>query len=88
MKKIGINIKNTWKGIKFIISLKPAASSVPPSVFSVDNIDNTTNLYDTANTFYNDFASIAELPKTYYICINIVIISAAVQYFCSLLKNS
>ena len=53
------NIKNTWKGIKFLISLKTVASSIP-TVLSLDNGDTITNLYDIANTFNNYFASIAE----------------------------
>ena len=56
------NIKNTWKGIKYLISLKTVASNVPP-VLSLDNGDAITNPYDTANTFNNYFASIAETTK-------------------------
>ena len=56
------NIKNTWKGIKSLISLKTVASSVP-TVLSLDNGDTITNLYDIANTFNNYFASIAETTK-------------------------
>ena len=56
------NIKNTWKGIKSLISLKTAASSVP-TVLSLDNCDIITNPYDIANTFNNYFASIAETTK-------------------------
>ena len=41
------NIKNTWKGIKSLISLKTVASSIP-SVLSLDNGDTITNLYDIA----------------------------------------
>ena len=46
------NIKNTWKGIKSLISLKTLASNVP-TVLSLDNGDTITNPYDTANTFNN-----------------------------------
>ena len=53
------NIKNTWKGIKSLTSLKPVASSAP-TVLLLDNGDTTTNPYDIANTFNNYFASIAE----------------------------
>ena len=53
------NIKNTWKGIKSLISLKTVASSIP-TVFSRDTI---TNPYDIANTFNNYFVSIAETTK-------------------------
>ena len=52
------NIKNTWKGIKSLISLKTKASSVP-TILSVENGDTVTNPYDIANTFNNYFASIA-----------------------------
>ena len=56
------NIKNTWKGIKSLISLKTVASHVP-TVLSLDNGDTITNPYDIANTFNNYFASIAETTK-------------------------
>ena len=45
-------IKNTWKGIKSLISLQTVASSVP-TVLSLDNCDTLTNPYDIANTFTN-----------------------------------
>ena len=54
------NIKNTQKGIKFLISLKTVGYSVP-NVLSLDNSDNVTNPYDIANTFTNYFGSIVEL---------------------------
>ena len=56
------NIKNTWKGIKSLISLKTVASSAL-TVLSLDNGDTITNPYDIANTFNNYFASIAETTK-------------------------
>ena len=56
------NIKNTWKGIKSLISLKALASSIPTFV-SLDNGDTITNPYDLANTFNNYFVSIAETTK-------------------------
>ena len=56
------NIKNTWKGIKSLISLKTVASRVP-TVLSLNNGDTITNPYDIANTFNNYFASIAETTK-------------------------
>ena len=56
------NNKNTWKGIKSLISLKTGASSVP-AVLTLDNGDTITNPYDIANTFNNYFASIAETTK-------------------------
>ena len=56
------NIKNTWKGIKSLLSITTKASSVP-SVLSLDNGDTITNTYDIANTFNNYFSSIAETTK-------------------------
>ena len=48
------NIKNTWKGIKSLISLKTVASSVP-YILSLDNGGTITNPCDTMNTFNNDY---------------------------------
>ena len=62
LKKNWKNIKNTWKGIKSLISLKTVASSIPTVLF-LDNSDTITNPYDIANTFNNYFASIAETTK-------------------------
>ena len=56
------NIKNTWKGIKSLISLNTVASSIL-TVLSLDNGDTITNPYDIANTFNNYFASIAGTTK-------------------------
>ena len=56
------SIKNTWKGIKSLVSLKTVVSRVP-TVLSLDNGDATTNPYDTANTFNNYFVSIAKTTK-------------------------
>ena len=56
------NIKNIWKEIKSLISLKTVASSVP-TVLSLDNSDTITNPYDIANTLNNYFASIAKTSK-------------------------
>ena len=55
-------IKNKWKGIKLLISVKTVASSIP-TVLSLDNGDTITNPYDVANTFNNYFPSIAETTK-------------------------
>ena len=55
-------IKNTWKGIKSLISLKTVASNVP-TVLSLDNGDTVTNPYDIANTFNNYFASTSGTTK-------------------------
>ena len=83
------NIKNTWKGIKSLISLKTVASSVP-AVLTLDNGDTITNPYDIADTFNNYFASIAKATKkTRNIHINIFQIifqmKVIVQHFCNLL---
>ena len=56
------NIKNTWKRIKSLISLKTIAPHVP-TVLSLNNGDTITNPYDIANTFNNYFASIAEATE-------------------------
>ena len=64
------NIKNTWKGIKSLISLRTVASHVL-TVLSLNNGDTITNPYDIANTFNNYFASVAETTKKKYIQINI-----------------
>ena len=61
LKEIGI-ILRTWKGIKFLISLKTVASNVL-TVLSLDNGDTITNPYDIANTFNNYFDSIGETTK-------------------------
>ena len=53
------NINNTYKGIKFLISLKTVASTV----LSLDNGDTITNPDDIANTFNNYFTSTAEITK-------------------------
>ena len=55
------NIKNIWKGIKSLFSLKTVASSVP-TVVPLDNGDTITNSF-ISNTFNNYFASIAETTK-------------------------
>ena len=62
LKKNWNNSKNTWKGIKSLISLKIVASSVP-TILSLDNGDTITNPYDIADTFNNYFAFIAETAK-------------------------
>ena len=51
------NVKNTWKGIKSLISLKSVASSIS-TVLSLDNRDTVTNPYDIVSTFNNYLASI------------------------------
>ena len=56
------NIRNTWKGIKSLVSVKTVASNVP-TILSLDNGDTITSPYDIANTFNNYFASIAKTTK-------------------------
>ena len=61
------NFKNTWKGIKSLISLKAVASNVP-ALLSLDNGDTVNGVTgdtdtDIANTFNNYFPSIAETTK-------------------------
>ena len=56
------NIKNTWKGIKCLISLKTVTFHVPTKI-SLDNGDMITNSYNIANTFSNYFAPTAETTK-------------------------
>ena len=82
------NVKNTWKGIKFLISVKTVASSVP-TVLSLGNDDTTTNPYDIVNTF-NYFASTAETTEKSIKYSDkhfktIFQIKVVVQYFCNLL---
>ena len=60
-KKNWNNIKNTWKRIKSLISLKTVASSVP-AVLTLHNGNTVTNPYDIASTF-NYLVSIAEATK-------------------------
>ena len=55
-------LKNTWKGIKSLISLKAVASNIPTVLF-LDNGKTITNPYDIANTFNTYFASIDETTK-------------------------
>ena len=56
------NIKNTWKGIKPLISLETVASSAVTAL-SRGNGNTITHPYDTANTFNSYFPSIAETTK-------------------------
>ena len=80
------NIKNTWKEIKSLISLKTLAFNIP-TVLSLDNGDTGTNPYDIASTFNNYFGSIAETTKKQNIRINIFPIifqtKIVAQYFCN-----
>ena len=56
------NIKNTWKGIKSLISLKTVAFSAP-AVLPLDIVNIITNPCDIDNTFNSYFAFIAEATK-------------------------
>ena len=56
------NILSTWKGIKYLISLKAVTTSLP-IVCSFDNGDTITDPYDIAKSFNNYFASIAETTQ-------------------------
>ena len=57
-----LEIKNKWKGIKSLVSLKTVASSVS-IVFSLDNDDIISNPYNIANIFNNYLGSIAVTTK-------------------------
>ena len=46
------NIKNTWKGIKYLMFLQTVAPYVP-TILSLDNGDTITNPYDIGNIFKN-----------------------------------
>ena len=59
------NIKNTWKGIKSLISQETVASHVP-TVLSLDNGDTITNPYDTANTFNRGIARVPQVQHSRY----------------------
>ena len=53
------NSKNTWKGIKSIITMRNAISTVPHS----HDENTTTNPCEIANILNNYFASVAETAK-------------------------
>ena len=55
------NIKNTWKGIKSIITIKNLFSDIPKSLSS--NGSTITNQVEISNVFNNYFATIAEKTK-------------------------
>ena len=52
------NIKNTWKGIKSIISMR-SSSSVTPTLLTFQN-ETTDNLKRIASIFNNDFSTISK----------------------------
>ena len=56
------NIRNTWKGIKTIISIKNITSTIPHSIeFNNKTITDPTAM---SNVFNNYFTSIAEKTKS------------------------
>ena len=55
------NIKNTWKGIKSILTIKNTSSDFPKCLSS--NGSTFTNQVEISNIFNNYFASIAEKTK-------------------------
>ena len=58
------NIKNTWKGIKSILTIKNTSSDFPKCLSS--NGSTFTNQVEISNIFNNYFASIAEKIKKKY----------------------
>ena len=57
------DLKNTWKGIKRIISLKDSRSTVPSTIIEA-NIS-LTNPKDIADTFNNYFSNVATGIKSF-----------------------
>ena len=55
------NIKNTWKEIKSLISLKNISTSVPRTLNH--NNKTVTNPFEIANIFNNHFASVAQKTR-------------------------
>ena len=55
------NIKNTWKRIKSIITLKAISTSVPRTLNH--NNKTLTNSVEIANIFNNHFVSVAEKAR-------------------------
>ena len=55
------NIKNTWEGIKSIITIKNLSSDTPKSLFS--NGSTITNHVEISNVFNKYFATITEKTK-------------------------
>ena len=71
------NIKNTWKGIKSILSIKPNPPDVPKILTANDGT--ITNPAEIANVFNNYFSSIASQTK--------VNIKHSHKHFSDFLKN-
>ena len=57
------NSKNTWKGIKSIITMKNVISTVPRTLSLSHGKNTTINPCEIANVFNNYFASVAEIGK-------------------------
>ena len=55
------NSKNTWKGIKSIITMENVISTVPRTLSHGDNT--ITNPCGIANVFHNYFASVVDTSK-------------------------
>ena len=55
------NIKNTWKGIKSLITLKDISTSVPRTL--KHNNKTVTNPVEIANIFNKHFVSVAEKTR-------------------------
>ena len=55
------NIKNTWKGIKSIITIKNLSSDIPRSLYS--NGSTITSKVEISDIFNNYFATVAEKTK-------------------------
>ena len=55
------NIKNKWKGIKSILTIKNISSDFPKCLSP--NCSTITNEVEISNTYNNYFASIAEKAK-------------------------
>ena len=71
------NIKNTWKGIKSILSVKPNPSDIP-KIFNANDIT-ITNPVEITNVFNNCFSCIASQTK--------VSIKYSHKHFSDFLKN-
>ena len=71
------NIKNTWKGIKSIITIKNLSSDIPKSLSY--NGSTITNKVEISNIFNNYFATTAEETKEN--------INLSYKHFSDFLKN-
>ena len=72
------NIRNTWKGIKTIISIKNITTTIPHSIeFNNRTITDPTTM---SNVFNNYFTSIAEKTK-YFLSINQLILYVLVMSY-------